>query len=119
MTRDARTETAARLAAAVLPFALFVLAGSPVQAQGFIRSPSLHVESRVSIAPRISPTIAAGRVHASVDTRPPRVSVTPAVRAVPRIAVGSTLPYARYSPNLYPVSDYAYRGSAGEGYSRP
>jgi subtilisin family serine protease len=128
MTRDARTETAARLTAAVLPLACLVgsLAGSPVQAQGFIRSPSLHVESRVSIAPRVSPGIAgrvsAARVGASVDHgghTTPRVSVTPAVRAVPRIAVGSTLPYAHYSPNLYPVCDYAYRGSDGECYDRP
>jgi subtilisin family serine protease len=117
-------KTAARLTAAVLPLACLVgslagsLAGSPVQAQGFIRSPSLHVESRVSVAPRISPTIAAGRVHASVDTRPPRVSVTPAIRPVPRIAVGSTLPYVRYSPNLYPVCEHAYRGSDGECYDR-
>lgn len=33
--------------------------------------------------------------------------------------MGSTLPYARYSPNLYPVCDYAYRGSDGECYDRP
>jgi Subtilase family len=126
MTRDARIETAARLTAAVLPLALFVLAGSPVQAQGFIRSPSLHVESRVSIAPRINPGIAgrvnAARVGASVDHvghTTPHVTVAPAVRAVPHIAVGSTLPYAHYSPNLYPVCDDAYRGSDGECYDRP
>ena len=129
-------ETAASLSAAGLSLLCLVgslvgsLAGSPAQAQGFIRSPSLHVESRVSIAPRVSPGIAgrvsvgrvaAGRVGASVDTvgRTSRVAVTSAVRAVPRIAVGSTLPYAHYSPNLYPVCDYAYRGSDGECYDRP
>ena len=120
-------ETAARLTAAGLPLLCLVgsLAGSPVQAQSFMRSPSLHVESRVSVAPRISPSIAgrvgAGRVGASVDTvgRTSRVTATTAIRTVPRIAVGSTLPYARYSPNLYPVCDYAYRGSDGECYDRP
>ena len=120
-------ETAARLTAAGLPLLCLVgsLAGSAAQAQGFIRSPSLHVESRVSIAPRVSPGIAGrvgvGRVGASVDTvgRTSHVAATPAIRAVSRIAVGSSLPYVRYSPNLYPVCDYAYRGSDGECYDRP
>ena len=131
-------ETAARLTAAGVPLLCLVgfLAGSPVQAQSFMRSPSLHVESRVSIAPRVSPTtagrvsvgrvsvgrIGVARVGASVDPvgRTSHVAATtPAIRAVPRIAVGSTLPYARYSPNLYPVCDYAYRGSDGECYDRP
>jgi len=120
-------ETAARLTTAGLPLLCLVgsLGGSPAQGQGFIRSPSLHVESRVSIAPRVSPGIAGrvgvGRVGASLDTvgRTSRVAATPAMRAVSRIAVGSTLPYMRYSPNLYPVCDYAYRGSDGECYDRP
>jgi hypothetical protein len=124
-------ETTARLTAAGLSLLCLVgslaglLAGSPAQAQGFIRSPSLHVESRVSIAPRVNPGIAGrvgvGRVGASVDTvgRTSRVATTSAIRAVSRIAVGSTLPYMRYSPNLYPVCDYAYRGSDGECYDRP
>jgi subtilisin family serine protease len=39
--------------------------------------------------------------------------VTPAITS--RIAVVvPTLPYVRYSPNLYPVCSYAYRGSSGE-----
>ena len=127
MTRDRwnwRIETAVRLTGAVLPLAL--LAGSVADAQSLIRSPSLHIESRVSVAPRINPTIAgrpgvtiAGRPGVSVTTvartPPPRV----AVRTVPHIAVGSTLPYAHYSPNLYPVCDDAYRGRGGECYDRP
>ena len=73
--------------------------------------------------------IAAGRPNVSVNTvgvaattvgrtPPPRVAVT-TIRAVPRIAVGSTLPYAHYSPNLYPACDYAYRGGDGECFDRP
>jgi subtilisin family serine protease len=41
------------------------------------------------------------------------------MHAVPRIGVQSTLPYVRYSPNLYPACDYAYRGSDGECFDRP
>src|SRR5260370_34939512 len=49
----------------------------------------------------------------------PRVSgATSAMHPVSRIAVGSTLPYARYSHNLYPVCEYAYRGPDGECYDR-
>src|SRR5260370_40406723 len=49
----------------------------------------------------------------------PRVSgAASAMHAVPRTAVGSTLPYVRYSHNLYPVCEYAYRGPDGECYDR-
>src|SRR5258708_30026246 len=41
------------------------------------------------------------------------------MHAVSRIAVGSMLPYARYSHNLYPVCEYAYRGPDGECFDRP
>src|SRR5260370_40553740 len=49
----------------------------------------------------------------------PRVSgAASAMHAVPRTAVGSTLPYVRYSHNLYPVCEYAFRGPDGECYDR-
>ena len=31
----------------------------------------------------------------------------------------STLPYARFSPNLYPACEYAFRGPDGECFDRP
>jgi subtilisin family serine protease len=44
--------------------------------------------------------------------------VTPAI--TPRVAVVvPTLPYVRYSPNLYPACSYAYRDSSGECSSKP
>ena len=47
----------------------------------------------------------------------------PTMRATPRIGVTSTLPYVRYSPNLYPACSYAYRDSErrmpGSSRSRP
>jgi hypothetical protein len=47
--------------------------------------------------------------------------IAPTVAAVtPRVAVVvPTLPYVRYSPNLYPACTYAYRDSSGECGSRP
>jgi hypothetical protein len=129
MTRDPvnrRIKTAVTVTA-VLLLPLACLEGSVVHAQSIMRSPSLHIESRVStinpvIAPRVNPNIA-GRAAVSVGAvgrTTPRVGVaTSAMHAVPRIAVGSTLPYARYSHNLYPACEYAYRGAGGECFDRP
>ncbi len=107
------------LAAAALPFVC--LSGLPANAQSIMRTPSLHVEPRApsinsNIAPRVNSNIGATAV---ARTPSPRVSVTPAMHAVPRIGVQSTLPNARYSPNLSPACDYAYRGSDGECLDRP
>src|SRR5260370_26402525 len=127
MTRDPvnrRIKTAMTFTAALLPFAC--LEGSTFLAQSIMRTPSLHIESRIStinptVAPRVNPSIA-GRTHMSVDgggRTTSRVSgATSAMHPVSRIAVGSTLPYARYSHNLYPVCEYAYRGPDGECYDR-
>src|SRR5260221_10808833 len=92
MTRNARSwriETAVRLTAAVLPLACLAgslagflagfLAGSTAHAQSFIRSPSLRIEPRVAVGPRINSNIAgrtspniAGRAGVAVN----RVGVT-------------------------------------------
>jgi hypothetical protein len=161
MTRtpvNRRMTTAVALTAVLLP--LVCLAGSSVHAQSIMRTPTLHIDSRVptinptvtsrvnpNIAGRANPNIAgrtnpniAGRTSVGVNTiarttpgvsvtsvgasaiarTPPSVSVTSsAMRVVPHIAVGSTLPYARYSPNLYPVCEYANRGADGECFDRP
>jgi subtilisin family serine protease len=47
--------------------------------------------------------------------------VTPIIPAItPRVAVVlPTLPYVRYSPNLYPACTYAYRESSGECSDKP
>jgi hypothetical protein len=56
------------------------------------------------VTPRVTPTITP--------------TVTPAI--TPRVAVVvPTLPYVRYSPNLYPACAYAYRGSSGECSAQP
>ncbi len=125
MTRDPanrRIRTAVTLIAVLLPLAC--LEGPAVHAQGFMRSPSLHIESRVStfnptVAPRINPTIAGRSSVDGVGRTTPRVTgVSSAAHSISRIAVGSSLPYVRYSHNLYPACEYAYRGPDGECYDR-
>src|SRR3954447_11763283 len=112
--------TALVFAAAALSLAC--LDGLAVHAQSIMRSPNINIGSRVptinpTVAPRISPNIAGRGTTAirGVDRTTPRISVTTsAMRSVPRIGVTSTLPYAHYSPNLYPACGYAYRDSDGE-----
>jgi hypothetical protein len=107
------------LSVAALPFGY--LDGAAVHAQSIMRSPNLNIGARIpsinpTVAPRINPDIA-GRVVSGADGRPPRVNITSLTR--PRIGVTSTLPYARYSPNLYPACSYAYRDSDGECRDQP
>jgi len=118
-----RIKTAVTLSVVVLPLAC--LENSAAQAQAIMRSPSINVGSRVTtinptVAPRINPNIAG---NAIARTPSPQVNVT-TIRSVPRISVPrigvrSTLPYLRYSPNLYPACEYANRGSDGECFDRP
>ncbi|MEA2889433.1 MAG: hypothetical protein QOI05_226 [Bradyrhizobium sp.] len=56
------------------------------------------------VTPRVTPTI----TPTVIPTIAPRVAV-----------VVPTLPYVRYSPNLYPVCSYAYRESSGECSGQP
>jgi subtilisin family serine protease len=101
---------------------------SRLYAQSIMRTPNLNIGSRVpsinpTVTPRIDPNIA-GRANnigvAGIDRTTPRVTVTSStMRTTPRIGVTSTLPYTRYSPNLYPACSYAYRDSGGECRDRP
>src|SRR6266851_5062537 len=100
------------LALSVAALPLGYLDGATAHAQSIMRSPNLNM------APRINPDIA-GRVVSGADGRPPRVNITSVTRSTPRIGVTSTLPYARYSPNLYPACSYAYRDSDGECRDQP
>lgn len=93
-------------------------------AQAIMR-PSLNIQPRVptvnpTISPRVDPNIA-GRTNAitSVDRATPHVtpSTTSIMRA--RVNPNSTMPYARYSPNLYPVCDAAHRDAEGECQGTP
>jgi subtilisin family serine protease len=118
-------------AAVLLTTAASLFAGFGVSlayAQGIMRTPNLNIGSRVPtvnpvVTPRIDPNVA-GRANnigvAGIDRTTPRVTTNiPTMRATPRIGVTSTLPHARYSPNLYPACSYAYRDSSGECSDQP
>jgi subtilisin family serine protease len=110
------------LLAAISPFAPHA---PEAHAQSIMRTPSLHIDSRVpsispTVAPRISPTIA-GRDGGGIGTvtiarTPPPTTV---LRMDRPVGVGSSTPYLRYSHNLYPVCEYANRGPDGECFDRP
>jgi Subtilase family len=85
-------------------------------AQAIMR-PNLNIAPRTptinpTITPRIDPNVGA-RVNTvtSVD-RATRVTPTTITRL--RVNPNSTMPYARFSPNLYPACDAAYRDGDGE-----
>jgi hypothetical protein len=120
------TRRAVLLLAAVVPFALPV--APSVHAQSIMRTPSLHIDSRVpsinpTVAPRINPDMA-GRTGVGVNSvgiarTPPHVGVTSVTRIDRPVGVGSSTPYVRYSHILYPVCEYANRGPDGECFDRP
>ncbi|WP_028348947.1 S8 family serine peptidase [Bradyrhizobium murdochi] len=122
-----RTQRAAwAVSAALLP--LIAFGPSAVHAQSIMRTPSLNVGSRVptispTVTPRISPTVAARpamRADTVARTPPSRIgTMSSTLRVRPGAGVPSTLPHARFSPNLYPACAYALRGPDGECFDRP
>jgi hypothetical protein len=69
-----------------------------------------------SVTARVTPNVTAIVSPRVTPTLTP--TVTPAI--TPRVAVVvPTLPYVRYSPNLYPACTYAYRDSSGECSGQP
>jgi subtilisin family serine protease len=114
------------LSAAFLP--LMAFAASAVHAQSIMRTPNLNVGARTptinpTVTPRINPTIAARpvvRADTVARTPPSRIgTMSSTLRVRPGAGVPSTLPYARFSPNLYPACEYAFRGPDGECFDRP
>ena len=112
------------LSAALLP--LMAFAASAVHAQSIMRTPNLNVGARTptinpTVAPRINPTIAARPVVRAdtVARTPPSRIMSSTLRVRPGAGVPATLPYARFSPNLYPACEYAFRGPDGECFDRP
>lgn len=115
-----RTRRAALvLSAALLP----LIALEPLaHAQSIMRTPNLNVGSRMptinpTVTPRINPTIAARpvvRADTVARTPPSRIGTMSST-----LRVRPTLPYARFSPNLYPACEAALRGPDGECFDRP
>jgi len=133
-----RTQRAAwALSAVALP--LVLLGGSVAYAQSIMRTPNLNLGSRVptinqnvrvnpAIGARVNPG-AAGRLNAVRVNRPmianrpnnigdrlATIARIPKGGAISRVGVGTL--YPRYSPNLYPVCEYANRGPDGECFDR-
>ncbi|WP_407113488.1 S8 family serine peptidase [Bradyrhizobium sp. LMG 9283] len=91
------------------------------QAQAIMRTPTISVPSRTptitpSIAARVSPSVAARAV--SVE-RGPRTMATIPHTTSSRTRLTPVLPYARYSPNLYPACTAPYRDAGGECTGQP
>ena len=105
------------LLAAIVPLAWL---GVPQASAQAIMRPNLNIAPRTptinpTITPRIDPNIA-GRASTvtGVDRVTPRV--TPATTTITRLRVNpnSTMPYARFSPNLYPACDAGSRDGDGD-----
>src|SRR5438128_8880589 len=126
------------LSAVALP--LVALGGSVAHAQSIMRTPSLHIDSRVvtinpTAAPRVNPTVGTRvntiTTHTNVGVTTvarmpgPRMGDTTSVMRTTGTHIGianigaEKLAYARYSHNLYPVCEYAKRGPDGECFDRP
>ena len=122
-----KTRRAALILSAVfLP--LMAFAASAVHAQSLMRTPNLNVGARTptinpTVTPRINPTIAARpvvRADTVARTPPSRIgTMSSTLRTRPGAGVPSTLPHARFSPNLYPACQSAFRGPDGECFDRP
>nr|WP_236843453.1 S8 family serine peptidase [Bradyrhizobium icense] len=93
-----------------------------------MRTPNLNVGARVptinpTVTPRINPTVAARpavRADTVARTPPSRIgTMSSTLRVRPGAGVPSTLPHARFSPNLYPACQSAFRGPDGECFDRP
>src|SRR5262245_20388211 len=91
--------------------------GVPQASAQAIMRPNLNIAPRTpsinpTITPRINPNVGA-RVNTvtSVDRVTPRVTTTAITRL--RVNPNSTMPHARFSPNLYPACDAAYRDGDG------
>ncbi len=91
------------------------LGADVAHAQAIMRSPTISVPSRT---PTISPSIAA-RVSPSVAARAVSVDRGPRASTTARMAPTPVLPYARYSPSLYPACIAPYRDADGECLAQP
>ncbi len=74
------------------------------------------VRTTTSVTARVTPNVTAIVTPRVTPTITP--TLTPVI--TPRVAVVvPTLPYVRYSPNLYPACTYAFRDSSGECSDKP
>ena len=85
-----------------------------------VRTPNINIAPRTptinpTITPRVDPTIAA-RPNNVTNFTPTAI---PTTTSISRVNPNSTMPYARFSPNLHPACDAAYRDCDGECQGSP
>ncbi|MBR0848784.1 S8 family serine peptidase [Bradyrhizobium diazoefficiens] len=80
-------------------------------AQAIMRTPTINIPTRT---PTISPNIPARAVNVNGGSRPITTARIPV-----RTVTTPVLPYARYSPNLYPACTAPYRDDDGECLAQP
>lgn len=112
-----RAAAYASSAAALLLAACFGV--EVAQAQAIMRTPTISVPSRTptistGIAARVGPGVAARVV--AVDRGPRAIGIA---RISARTVPAPVLPYARYSPSLYPACSAPYRDGDGECLAQP
>ena len=120
-----RRHAAMALVIAALPLAYLDTPAALAQNMNMMRTPNVNIGARTptinpTVTPRIDPNIA-GRadVVTGIDRTPSRVTTTTTTMRVQRINPNSTMPHARYSPNLYPACQAADRDGNGECISKP
>lgn len=117
MTRKSESKLRAGAYASSVGAALLLAACLGIEiahAQAIMRTPTISVPSRTptispSVAARVSPGVAA---RAGGGDRSPRLITTSRISA--RTGPTTVLPYAHYSPNLYPACTAANRDADGE-----
>ena len=120
MARGSNRRMKAGCAAILLIAAAAPLAWLDIpQASAQAITPSLNIQPRIpainpTVAPRVDPNIAA---RPNTVTLTPRLTPTTTIR--PRINPNSTMPHARYSPNLYPACEAASRDADGGCQGKP
>jgi len=92
------------LAVAALPLAVLDMPAALAQSLNVMRTPNVNIGTR---APNINPNITS-RIDTNIAGR-----TTPS-RPTLRLNPNSTMPHARFSPNLYPSCEAANRDSNGE-----
>ena len=124
MTRKSESKLRAGAYASSVGAALLLAACLGIEvahAQAIMRTPTISVPTRTptistSVTARVSPAVTARAVSVVRGPRTittARISATTA-RISARMAPISVLPYARYSPNLYPACTAADRDVGGE-----
>jgi subtilisin family serine protease len=94
-------------------------------AQAIMRTPTINVPSRTPTLAVTGVPVGAARVSTSVATtavsasRGPHTIAASTPRLTARMVPTTVLPYARYSPNLYPACAAPYRDDDGECLAQP